>query len=458
MFLTLYLKECKQVLKGLTYYFIIICMALFYFSQLGNTEVVTKPQPGLPSYGWTVSDDKAVIMEKTLEVFAREYAFNKYYTYPYGFCKKVTLGNRKKAKMGEILLEVTGLEKEKLDSYLREHYYKGFDSSTSSDTSITISKDAAKDGTGLTIEQDSGNNSTSISVEEASEQEQEAPADYATNTTAEALTVKQGMTYENFTEFMSKADKLLGGGSNYHKDSLQNNAYVQRTYEQALADYKDIIEKDRLTGAYARLFCDYIGIVLAILPIFIAVTRFQRDRRAKANEIIFTRKASSLQIVLSRYFAMLTMLLLPVFLISLSMLIECIVTGSRTGVTIDYLAFPKYILGWLLPTMMVTTSVGVFFTELTDTAIAIIFQGLWWFISLMGNKNLTGGYGWNLVPRHNSLGEYQTYSDNFNTLVTNRITYTIISIVLIIAAVGIYDLKRKGRLNIRGKIFTNRKK
>lgn len=436
MFLTLFLKECRQMTKCLTYYIIIICMILFYSTQLGNSEVVTEPQPGQESYGWTVSNDKAVIMEKTVEVFAREYHFNKYATYPFGFYKKVTLGNRKQANMGEILSKVTGWEKEKLDEFLKNDYFKANASGASGQTSVTVPSDAGVDQTELVIQEVTENG-------QASE--------------INALPVKADLTYEQFTELMSEADKLLGGGSSYAKDSLQSNAYVHKTYEQALKDYQDIINKDHLTGAYARLFSDYMGIVLAILPVFITVTRVLRDRRAKANEIIFSRKASSLHIILPRYLAMLAMLLLPVIIIAAFLMLQCTVSASGSGIAIDYLAFPEYILGWLLPTLMVTVSAGMLITVLTDTAIAIIFQGLWWFISLMGCRNLIGGYGWNLVPRHNSLGYYQNFRDNFNILAANRIAYAATAIVLILAAAAVYDLKRKGRIDIRGKIFSNRK-
>ena len=41
------------------------------------------------------------------------------------------------------------------------------------------------------------------------------------------------------------------------------------------------------------------------------------------------------------------------------------------------LAFVKYVFGWQLPTIMTVTGVGMFLTELTDTAAAVLVQGAW---------------------------------------------------------------------------------
>lgn len=392
MFFTLFLKECRWMLKCLTYYAVLICIVLFYTTQLGNLPMVNKPEPGQKSYGYYNSEDKTVIMNSTVIGLSREYANNFYVTYPIGFYKKVVLSEEKQSRMGDILSEATGRNKEEFKSV------------------------------------------------------------------PDNLSASAALTYDQFTKLMTKADKLLGGGSDYAKAKLKNNARVPMTYEQALKEYDNTIKKDRYTGAYARYFSDYMGIILALLPVFIAVTRSLRDRRARASEVIYSREASSSCIILSRYIAIVVMLLLPIILLSLSVGTECIYFGRKAGISVDYLAFIKYILGWLLPTILFTTSAGVFLTELTDSAIAIIVQGIWWIISIfMGMTGLVGNYGWNLVPRHNTIGDYQIFHDGFGVLAANRIVYTLAALALAFGSVAIYDRKRKGRLVIRGKISANRK-
>ena len=91
---------------------------------------------------------------------------------------------------------------------------------------------------------------------------------------------KEGLAYERFVELMDEVDKILGGGSNYNKEYRERNAEVPMSYEDAVEEYSALTEKDRLTGGYARLFADYMVILLGILPVFLAVTRGLRDRRA----------------------------------------------------------------------------------------------------------------------------------------------------------------------------------
>jgi hypothetical protein len=380
-------------------------MALFFFSQMSEFDIIAKPQPGQKDYGITYSEDKNVIMKSTISMLTMEYYNNRYAAYPIGFYKQVTLSGKKFDKMSQIISEATGLSIKELKQMYEDYL------STVNMYSPRITVTPAVD-----------------------------------------------LTYERFQVLMKQADELLGGGSNYSELFMKSNAQVPMTYEGALAEYNEIITKDHLSGAYARLFCDYMGIVLAILPVFIAVTRGLRDKRAKAGEVIYSHRISSFTVIVTRYLSMLVMMVLPVILISAYPLANCMIYGSSTGITIDYLAFLKYILGWLLPTIMVSLSVGVLLTELTETAIAILVQGIWWFISLfMGLVNMQGGYGWNLIPRHNILGNYKEFIESFHTLALNRITYTVLAILLTAAAIAVYDMKRKGKLIVHGKIFTRRK-
>ena len=58
-------------------------------------------------------------------------------------------------------------------------------------------------------------------------------------------------------------------------------------------EYDNLVEKDGYTGGYLRLFCDYMGIIVAILPVFVVATRSLRDKRAKMKDLVYTRKVSS---------------------------------------------------------------------------------------------------------------------------------------------------------------------
>lgn len=406
----LFVRECRQTARSLIFWLIVLILIFDFTTQLGEMEIGEEPQPGQESYGYRQSKDPDIIMRSTLGQLTEEYVRENYTTYPIGFYKSVTLNEKDDARIGEILEETAGIAGRESAKQIIEEWY------------------AARNEPGLAGEL--------LKIE---------PAD--------------GLTYEQFTDLMDEADKILGGGSNYGKEYREKNAQVPKTYEEAVKEYDALLEKDRLTGGYARLFCDYMVIFLGILPVFLAVTRGLRDRRSMMQELIYTRKCSSLTVIVSRYLAMLVMLTLPVLILSLNPLLKCMSYAGKAGIAVDMLAFVKYTFGWLLPTIMVVSALGMLLTELTDTAAAVLVQGAWWFIAVFsGADSLRGGmYGWSLTPRHNTELNWQGFHDGFAQLAANRLLYTAAALLLVVLTVFIYSQKRKGRLHIRGKILADRK-
>ncbi len=382
MFGTLFIKECKAIVKSTTYYLFLACLVLFFVGQMESNAGIAKPLKGQASYGYQYSKDPKVIMQYSIDNLLQEFESETYITYPFGFYKEVHPSKSKQSKIAVILSEV-----------LDENY-----------------------------------------------------------------DIKEDISYEQFEAKMEKIDDILGGGSRYKASGLKSNAYIPMTYEDAMKEYEDILYNDKISGAYARLFCDYMGIVLAILPVFLAVTRGLRDKKAKAFDVIFSKKASSIAIVMSRYLATVSMVVIPVILLSISPALQSLYSAVNNGIKGDAFAYLRYIGGWLLPTIMITASVGFFLTELTDGPIAILVQGLWWYISMfMGAESLVGTVGYNIMPRFNTIGEHEVYKAILPQLVKNRLFYSGMGILLIIATIVVYHYKRKGALNYHGKIFKHRK-
>lgn len=382
MFGTLFIKECKAILKSTTYYLFLACLVLFFVGQMESNTGIAKPQKDQASYGYQYSKDPKVIMQYSIDILLQEFESETYITYPFGFYKEVHPSKSKQSKIEAIISEV-----------LDENY-----------------------------------------------------------------DIKEDISYELFEAKMEKIDDILGGGSRYKASGLKSNAYIPMTYEDAMKEYEDILYNDKISGAYARLFCDYMGIVLAILPVFLAVTRGLRDKRAKAFDVIFSKKASSIAIVMSRYLATVSMVVIPVILLSISPALQSLYSAVNNGIKGDAFAYLRYIGGWLLPTIMITISVGFFLTELTNGPIAILVQGLWWYISMfMGAESLVGTVGYNIMPRFNTIGEHEVYKAILPQLVRNRLFYSGMGILLIIATIVVYHYKRKGALNYHGKIFKHRK-
>ncbi len=428
---TLFLKECRKTVKSIIFLIYIAVLICFMIAQyIPSVEKINKPQPGQANYGMKYEEVPKIIMPKAVKELYNEFAANSYIAYPLGFYKNVRLSTEEQAEIAQILSKLTGTS---------SNNFSNLADNKSAELKINT-ENMTKDKNGnISVTLPDNANKTDIP---------DNPD----------VTIDKELTYEQFRSLMKKADTLIGGGSKYSDTYLIRFGEIPKTYEDAIAEYNDIVGRDNITGAYARLFCDYIGIALAIFPVFIAVAFIMRDRRSGMQDLIYTRKKSSFTIVLTRYIAMVAMMFLPVLLMALYATIQT--ADLHTGYQLDYLVFIKYSFGWLLPTLMVSISVGVFLTELTNTPVAIIVQGIWWFICTnTGIRHIDGGYGADLIIRHNKVGNTQVYLDNINTLLINRIGYAIFAVMLIAASIGIYEIKRRGRFaNYRfRKIFAHLK-
>ncbi len=381
-------KEIKKTVVSITFFVFIIALLAFPLSQdvlNFSNDTLTVPEQG-EDYGIQQKEVPELIMPVAFNSLYNEFAANEYIAYPIGFYKNVKLNEADKEKMAKII--------------------------------STLSEVPVND-----------------------------LLDYDTSANSIEVTLSDDISYEEFKECMKQADDLIGGGSNYSENNLLNYSYVKITYEEAITNYNLIVNEDKFTGAYARLFCDYVGIILSILPVFIAVAICLKDKRAKMNDLIYARKTSSFELILSRYFAVVvSVMLLTVILAYIS---NSTVWGQYSGMALDYFAPLKYAIGWLMPSVMIASAIGMFFTELTGTPIAIAIQGLWWFIDLnVGVGRLRGVHSlFELTPRHNSLGNTQIFLDEFHTLVTNRLIIASVALLLVAATVIIYEQKRRGKFS-----------
>lgn len=379
-------KEIKKTAISITFFVFIIALLAMPFSQdvlNFSNHDVITAPKQGEDYGIQQKEVPELIMPAAFNSLYNEFTANEYIAYPIGFYKNVKLNETDKEKMAEIISTLSGVP---VNDLLTSANY----------IEVTLSDD---------------------------------------------------ISYEEFKECMKQADDLIGGGSNYSENNLLNYSYVAITYEEAVTNYNLIVNEDKFTGAYARLFCDYTGIILSILPVFIAVAICLKDKRAKMNDLIYVRKTSSFKLILSRYFAIVISVMLPTVI--LAYISNSTVWGQYSGMALDYLAPLKYALGWLMPSVMIAAAIGMFFTELTGTPIAIAIQALWWFIDLnAGVGRLRGVHTmFELTPRHNSLGNTQIFLDEFHTLVANRLMIAGTALLLVAVTVIIYEQKRRGKFS-----------
>lgn len=389
--------EMKRILKNPIFWIMVVLIFVFIQSQLGNELNMSKmnrPLPNQESYGMTKTNDMTTIRENAMTQLLQEYSINSYTTYPYGFYREIQLNEEKNKQISRIISALSGISVEDIKK-----------------------------------------------LQNNSEIYQVKPDDKIFNLK---------ITDEQFIGLMDKVDELLGGGSSYSK-KLISSKFGERpkTYNEAVKDYELMIKKDKISGAYARIFCDYAGISVGIIPVFLAVAFWFQDKRSKCEDLLFTRSVSSSKLIISRYLAML--FLLSIFLMAIASYYNLQIIKEFGWNKTNPLYFYGYTLTWLIPTLMVVLSLGVFSTIATNSPLGILVMMVWWFLDIMrGGRSIDGGYGYSLVLRHNIVGNTQLYLNNKNMIFINRGIYVLLAIAILIISMKIYDLKREGKVFVHG--------
>ena len=440
----LYLKECKKITASIIFYLFIAILIFSWFQNfrgVTQTEInwangiepadigferplLSKPSEKDDYFGSKVSEDNPeAIMTGVTRALLSEYEANSYATYPLGYYKAITLSGDEQKQVLGILCEITGLTEEKLKN-LPDDYFPAVTGTIISFDAMNVDKDG-----NLNMEMGSGTDTKS---------EDNKYAHFVSQ-----------VTYEHFKELMRKTEAIIGEkGSQYSPEMMLTYfGMSEMTYEEALEEYNQTINQDKVTGGFARLFCDYMGLALGLYPVFLVVIIWMKDRMSNATELIYSRKVSSTKLVLSRYLAGITMVLIPVLLLSLESLVPLMSFGAKNGIQIDCFAYIKYIVWWLLPEVMVVCAIGMFFTLLTDSPIAIALQFLWWMVDkgatgLSGDTKLT-----TLMIRHNTLRGYETIQEDLQIICMNRLLMAGIGILFVVLSIWVLTSKRKGKIN-----------
>lgn len=384
--------ELKRIIKNPLFYIVGVLIISFAISNIGfdiNPNKIVKPTMGQESYGTYPSSDMEVIKPRAVNSLISQYMDNRYTTYPYGFYKSVRLSDEKDEQIGKIISALTGESLEAVEKL----------------------------------------------------------KDNDVSTYPPGIEIRIDLSDEEFKTLMETADITIGKGSYYGDKYLVGTfGQTERDYEAALEEYNLIIEEDRISGAYARHFSDYVGIVLAMVPVFLAIGIWYLDKSSKSQDILYVREVKSKDIVWGRYLAM---------VVSLSILILSMATYYNIKVikhfgieNIDILAYYKYTIIWLIPTMMVPLAVGTLLTIATDSPIGIVVQLVWFFIDVNSKFESIqgGGYGMSLILRHNTVGNPSVYMNNINQILINRLIYVTIALVMVAFAERIYNNKRVGKL------------
>ena len=396
------------------------------YSTVTGGAILAEPDPETGSYGTKSEENPEKIMCGGTDKLIIEYLNNSYATYPVSYYKEVILDEEEQEKILEIIQEITGLNEEQI-SNLPDDYFPRV-------------------------------NGNIIHMESGAETEMDIAADIGeADVAAEAKDYTKHfisqVTYDRFKELMAEASDIIGPGSNYTRDNLLlYYGQVEMDYEEAVDEYHTTIYDDKVTIAFARLFCDYLSRTLGLYPVFLAVAMWMRDRRCRMQELINVKAIGTAKLIIVRYLALLAAVLIPVFLLSLESLVPLVEFSVETGIEIDLFAFAKYILWWLLPTSMIVLALGMFLTILTRTPVAVIVQLVWWFMDSSFTE-LSGDTGlFTLMIRHNLLNGSELIRQDLGIIWMNRGIMAGVAVLLVLLSIVIYDMKRGGKLEKKNKM------
>ncbi|MCM1022580.1 MAG: hypothetical protein NC395_00795 [Prevotella sp.] len=402
----MFFKECKKTVFSATFLLYVFVVFVMYFSQFDGdlSEPERAPSVSSGDYGYTEKPIPETLIPNAAEGLVGEYLSGEFTAYPMGFYKKVKLTEKKKTALAAVITELTGLTAEELDGF--EGYSPGglaYGTDENGDVTITHAESSAPE-----------------------------------------INVPESLTYERFRELMDEADKIIGGGSYYGEKYISRYySRVPKTYEEALAEYNHLVYDEKVTGAYARLFCDYAGIDLAVMPVFVAAALASLDRKSRMSGLIYSRKISSARLIFTRFAALVTVMLIPAAVTVI--LANISVSSLYPEFDADMFAIPKLAAVWLVPNVLLAAAVGMLVTELSSPVLAVFVQGAWWLSSLMSANGLTGEIApFTLVCRHNNLYKYEAFENTLPQFIFNRTFYTVLSLVLTGLTAAVYELKRRG--------------
>ncbi len=383
MFLQLVIKQIKEQFKSLTFYLFILILVLFYITNF-------------------VSDINLNSKDSLAPLTGEEYAsMNKQ---PYWGSTPIIYLSEKIEHI--IVLLQRNISNKKIDRYIIG-IYKGKNLSANDIVFLTDS-----------IEQLEALKSVPIEAE----------------------------TEERFFDLLDSIDEHFSGGTYFGKQKRESVLVQPRTYEEALVEFTSFLDfPDRLTRVYARLFSDYMGICAGFFPVFLVAFLLIKDKRSRMAEIIYSRQFSSSVYVLSKFTGVFISICFIFFAIASHATIVFAIIAWKYNYVIDYFAFYRYTLYWVIPTALFTSTMSFFIATLTGSGIlAILVQfGLWIssIMSLHGDYRIT-----KYVIRFNALEPYENFKQFSTAIAVNRIFITILSLIFLILTMLIWSVKR-GRVN-----------
>ena len=484
--------ECKRIARSILYWVLVLALlvvTLYQYDPSVESELRRTDDPASVFYtaaDGNYAEERSAVPDAAMEhammtgatkLLMYNYRDNSYQYYPFGYVKEKTMSAREQETILQYLMELTGLSQQELAGTAGGAADGGAGDTNISD--IPISGPGA-----FVLDPGKGNINENgqfvINPEdwqyvpngEDSPDALETPSgdignDPASGGNGAAPSQTNGsfeiqVSFERFREIMEEISRMIGPGS-YFSWTMLKLYYFGNDMEDApitQRQHREFYEGDRVTGAFARYYCDSISISVLFLPVFVIVDLMLRDKRRKMQGLTYPRPISSAKLICTRYAAAVCMTMLPILILPVKSLVVLMRYCGSIGVQADMFAFVKYTLAWILPTVLLIVAVGLAVTALLENYTAILLAGLIWLVGKPTIDKLEGGnYGlFDLIIRHNTLKGYGRMMENIQMLALNRMTISVIALALVGLSVLVYSKKRKGGMTFgRQKSIHNHK-
>lgn len=453
----LFMMECKKTARGVSYWLFVLALFFVSFRQFDATvdsELLRKDDP--LSIFYTAPDgiyagDSERLSDREMQenmmagATARlldSYRNNAYEYYPFGYVKTKTLSGEEQRVILSYLEELTGMSEEAINGTAGEDGTEDFEISG---------------GGAFVFEPGQGgmNESGQYVIEPGDWKYTEDDADI-TGISENPKNGFEKVTFNRFREIMGVVDGMIGKNSYFSQEMLALY-YCGNDMEESpvtALQHREFYEGDHVTGAFARYYCDSISLVVLGLSALIVIELMMRDKKRRMKALVYPRTVSGGKLVCTRFAASVCMVMLPVLVFPVKPLVALVRFCMEAGVQPDVFAFIKYILAWILPTVLFVMALGMFLTILADNYFGILIAGLLWLAGRPSIGKIAGGnYDlFDLVIRHNTLKGYGRMMENIWMLALNRAVISGMGFLLVALSVFVFEARRKG-----GSIFESRK-
>ena len=449
--------ECKKIAKSILYWVLVLALlavSLYQYDPSVESELRRTNDPA--SVFYTAADGNYAEERNTVPDTAMEHAMmigatkllmynyrdNCYQYYPFGYVKEKTMSAKEQAVILQYLMELTGLNEQELAGT----------KDGAGDTDDTNIGDVPITGGAFVLEPGKGSTNENGQFVIRPDEWQYVPSDGASSETPSQSSgsFEIQVSFERFKEIMEEVNHMIGRNSYFSWTMLKLYYFGNDMEEAPITErqHREFYEGDRVTGAFARYYCDSISLRVLFLPAFVIVDLMIRDKRRKMQGLTYPRTISSAKLICTRYAAAVCMTMLPILILPVKSLVVLMRYCGSIGVQADALAFIKYIFAWILPTVLLIMAISLAVTALLENYTAILLAGLIWLVGNPTVDKLNGGnYGlFDLIIRHNTLKGYGRMMENIQMLALNRITISVIALALVGLAVFVYSKKRKGGL------------